>query len=200
MRRYLLARPVLAAAIVVLAILAISGAAVVGNSQISSRPNLGIFATEASLSAADLVQNSELVVVGTAGSDQVLPFTANPLVPSGERDPRIYAQGSYHDVTFNVIEYLKGQGSSTLSIRRFASTPAMSVDGAEMPVLATGRQYVLFLERGQSIWTGGWIMLGSRGAGAVRGTGVELPALGRIELRELRSLAQRFPNPPNWKR
>lgn len=55
---------------------------------------VGVGGLEAPLSMSELTQLADLVVVGTAVRDRVVPFMANPAVPADERDPEIYAKAT----------------------------------------------------------------------------------------------------------
>jgi hypothetical protein len=133
---------------------------------------IGISGLEAPLSIGELTRRADLVVVGTVIADQVERFTSVPGVPLEDRDPLIYAFGSYHDATVEVGEYLKGSGASRMSVRRLASTRELCVSH-EQPELAVGTQYVLFLERGRGVWIGGHIAFG-------RGTAVVTNGVARF--------------------
>jgi len=149
---------------------------------------IGVYGLEAPLSLAELSQRADLVVIGTVASDVVRPFTANPDVPISDRDPKIYAKGAYHDVRLNVIEYLKGRGPQQLSIRSFASSGSLGLIASEAPTLIPGQQYALFLQRGESVWSGGYLVLGSRGVGQVTGSTVDFRAsFGRMDIAMLRT-------------
>jgi hypothetical protein len=163
----------------------------------SGREVIGFAGTDRALSMPDLGSVAEIVVIGTTRSDEVRPFTANQSVPASERDPVFYAKASYHDVTFDAIEYVKGTGARSISIRRLASTGTMKIASSEAPVLVPGRQYVLFLETGKSVWTGGYIVLGARGVGLLRGSAAVFEGTyGTVDIAELRRLVTTAGPPP----
>jgi hypothetical protein len=108
-----------AAAVGAAALLAIGGAQLASRAQ--SGDAIGVFGMEAQLSLPELAREADLVVIGTAGLDQVRALTENAAVPPEARDGRIYTRGSYHDLTFSVLEYLKGSGPPSVSIRRSLS-------------------------------------------------------------------------------
>ena len=157
-----------------------------------SRRVVGAFGLEAPLSLIELTQLADLVVIGTAVTDRVVPFTANSAIPPEERD-RIYAKGAFHDLTLEVGEYLKGSGARAISIRWHASTPQLTIVSEHLPNLVTGTPYILFLERGRGVWVGGYTVLGSRGLGTVVNGDARFAAFGTLTLQGLRDTVRNVP-------
>lgn len=126
--------------------------------------SIGISGLEAPLTIGQMTRRADLVVVGTVTADKIERLTSVPGVPPEERDALFFAFGSYHDATLEVTEYLKGNGPLRISVRRLASTRELCVSVSPgPPELAVGTRYVLFLERGRGVWTGGYIVFGRRG-------------------------------------
>lgn len=141
--------------------------------------SIGIFGLEAPLSIGELTRRAEVVVVGTVIADRLERLSSVPGVPAEERHSVIVTHGSYHDTTLQVTEYLKGIGPRYISVRRLASTPELCVqkDQAELVV---GTAYVLFLERGRGVWSGGYIALSMRGTGVVTDGVAHFAAFGAL--------------------
>lgn len=109
------------------------------------------------LTAADLVQRADLVVIGRPVSDTVKPFTANPDIPERYHETIDYQQGSYHDVKVEVTRQIKGTSPRTISIRRHADGAGLGVEG-ELPEPVLDKEQVLILFKGEGVWVGGWLL------------------------------------------
>jgi hypothetical protein len=185
------------ALIVAAAVLLVAGPRIIPGLQFhAADPSLavGVGAIEAPLSMSELTQLADLVVVGTALRDRVVPFMANPAVPAEERDPEMYAKGFFQDVTFDVSEYVKGDGPKTLSVRAFASTPQFTILTSGFPNLEPGKTYALFLETGRGLWVGGYTVLGMRGVGTVaNGEARFESSFGTVNLGVLRDTVRNAP-------
>jgi hypothetical protein len=153
----------------------------------------GVSAVEAPLSMTELTQIADLVVIGTTLRDRVVPFTSNAAIPAEERDPRIYAKGSFQDATFEVSEYVKGNGPKMLSVRAHASTPQLTLLESSFPNLVPGTSYALFLETGRGVWVGGHTVLGMRGIGTIANGEARFAAFGPVGLGLLRDTVRNAP-------
>jgi hypothetical protein len=158
---------------------------------------VGFMGSQLLLPLPELTRRADLVVIGTAVGDTVQPFTANVGISSALRSDPSYLSGAYHDLTFHVIEYLKGSGPDGLSIRRRASTQTQVVVTEEVTPLMAGRQYVLFLEKGVGLWTGGYYPIGTQAVGVVNGSSATFPTrIGTVAISQLRQVARDNAQPP----
>lgn len=157
----------------------------------TSRSVIRIYGLEQSLTFAQLVSRAEIVAVGTLVSDTVVPFATNDAIPQSDRDPRLDAKSAYHDAAFTVRELVKGTAPTTLSVRWLASTPQLLVAQQGLPELTVGEQYVLLLQKGTLMFTGGYIVVSGHGAGVVRGDSATFGKYGPISLAQVRALARR---------
>lgn len=147
---------------------------------------VAIHGLEATLTLEELSKRADLVVVGTARSEATRRFTSLADIPVAERDPLIYPTGAFVDVTFAVREYIKGSGGREVSVRRLAASPTLIIEDDSGSQIEVGRDYVLFLERGRGLWSGGYVIMGQQGAGVIVGDVVDLPAHGATSLAALR--------------
>lgn len=154
-------------------------------------PNtLSVHGLEERLTIEELAQRADVIVVGVATSDQVRSFRENAAIPEADRDPRIYARASFHDMSFQVLEYVKGSGPSEINVRWLASSPSLRIGSQPVPELQALRQYVLFLNEGTGVWTGGYTMLGRRGAGDLAGQQATFAEYGTLSLDRIRESAR----------
>lgn len=151
---------------------------------------VSVYGLEKRLTLEELAEKADLIVVGVATSDQVRSFRENAEIPEADRDPRLYAEGAYHDMSFRVLEYVKGSGPSEISVRWLASSPGLQIRSQTVPELQALKQYVLFLNTGTGAWTGGYTMLGRRGAGDLVGQEATFAEYGTLSLDRIRQAAR----------
>jgi uncharacterized protein YndB with AHSA1/START domain len=128
---------------------------------------------------------ADLVVVATPVSDEVHPFTENEAIPEWARNDENYATAGYHDVTLEVSEYVKGRGPDTVSVRRLEPPPGTVFDSSA-PVPVLGQPQVFFLQEGDGVWTGGYLVLGEEALASVEGDVVKFKSGKEMKLDDFR--------------
>lgn len=167
------------------------------NSKSNSAPQgtAAVHGIQVRLSPSELSYASDAVVIGTAGSQIVQPFTANKLIPKSAHGEEGYAEGSFLSTHVQVTEVLKGNVNPDPSVASLhslgqARDAAISGDVLDASTLKPGQDYVLFLTKGTDLWAGHYLTLGPQGVGAVRGDVVRFASGATIELKRLTQQVQ----------
>jgi hypothetical protein len=162
-----------------------------GPSEDASRPHFFASGLQAPLSHSELQRAADLVVRGIPLADVGQPFPNNERIPERYTHSLFFLTGEYHDVRFAVTEYMKGEGSPVLSIRRRV-IPADAPPGEGAPAPRLGEEEVLYLIHGAGVWSGGELVLGPQGMGRATSEGKLRFDSGRIaRVSTLRRIATR---------
>jgi hypothetical protein len=148
------------------------------------RPYMSVDGLSLDFTVKKYAKLADLVVVATPVSDNTRPFSDNTQIPEAARSDEMYSAG-YHDVTVEVAEYLKGTGPDRLSVRRLDPPPGV-VFSSSAPKPVMGKEQVMFLSRGDGLWTGGYLVMGEQALGEVSDEKVILPSAPEMSLGEFR--------------
>lgn len=144
----------------------------------------------------DLANAAHLVILGTATALTVERFIDNEEIVPEDRNEPGFEHSTYEQVVVTVDEVLRGElpgETTTVGLARLhqldlGDGTSLSVEDDRDTSLTVGDQYVLFLSRGENIWTGRFIALGAQGVGDVTGQNVKFRDGRTVTLDELRGL------------
>jgi hypothetical protein len=129
------------------------------------------------MSVGALTDASDVVVLAVARDATSSSFEDNRRINAqGRAEPR-YKGSRFEAVEIRVLETLKGERLTSLSVARLTSLSTWAghqagTSGDQDIKLTPGKKYLLFLSRGTLLWEGHYLVLGPQGLGEVVGNEV----------------------------
>lgn len=185
-----------AAAVAALGVAVVGGVVVVKQvapTALSDDLSTDVHGLQAQYEPNELAGLADTVVVGVAGKPSTEAFVDNEEIPLEATTEPAYAHSDYTRVPFTVEQILAGEAPETLTVATaihisYGGDERGVVDGSDDPgwSLEPGERYVLFIDRGESIWTGNWMPLGPQAVGLATESAVSFADGRQISLDDLR--------------
>ena len=138
---------------------------------------VGGYASQIQMSVTELTDVSDLVVTGEVlSAELVQPYDFSDGTESSKTSHPTSSSTNYFSTRFQVDSYVKGEGSSVITIALPGLTESSGALPAGKSVVTIGKDYLLFLtepfgEGGKEFWGEHYLTIGSQGRYVFTGDG-----------------------------